>query len=109
MSQARKGKGGGDDDVFVVFSWTSCGPQYANGDEFGAEGGEDEFGHDDVKATASATGRSVNLVCEWDRQQGSDTHKLLINLRSAGRRWILSTTTWGRGQRKRGRYDVGVP
>jgi hypothetical protein len=35
---------------------------------------------DDVKATASMMGRSVDLVCEWDRQQGSGTHKLVIIL-----------------------------
>jgi hypothetical protein len=30
---------------------------------------------DDVKLNASAEGRTVDLDCEWDRQQGSGTHK----------------------------------
>lgn len=30
---------------------------------------------DKVKAEASAQGRKVDLECEWDRQQGSGTHK----------------------------------
>jgi hypothetical protein len=30
---------------------------------------------DTIKAQASAEGRTVDLECEWDRQQGSGTHK----------------------------------
>jgi len=34
---------------------------------------------EDVKAAASVVGKSVDLVCEWDRQQGSGTHKLAMH------------------------------
>lgn len=32
-----------------------------------------------VKATAELEGRKVDLECEWDRQQGSGTHKYVAN------------------------------
>ena len=45
---------------------------------------------DDVKLKALAEGRTVDLDCEWDRQQGSGTHKSVPRV-------IILPVTFGKG------------
>jgi len=50
--------------------------EHAAGDAWAVERVKELVGLcEDVKAEAALAGKSVDLVCEWDRQQGSGTHK----------------------------------
>jgi hypothetical protein len=56
--------GPGDDD--------EDGPQYANGDEFGAEGGKDEFGRDiHTEPTVDEFGREIRRETSAEPNNGS--------------------------------------